>query len=37
MKETGALLVEEGLKIQNTPDEEGLESCRKLGRKLASV
>ena len=37
MKNTGASLVDEGLKIQNTPDDEGLELCRELGRKLASA
>ncbi|MCD8153733.1 MAG: flavodoxin [Clostridiales bacterium] len=34
-KDAGALLVqEEGLIVNNTPDEEGLEACRELGRKL---
>jgi len=37
MKKTGVNLIEEGLKIQNTPDEAGLALCRELGKKLASV
>lgn len=35
MKKTGASLICEGLTIQNTPDDEGLEACRELGKKLA--
>lgn len=35
-KDAGAeLLTEEGLIINNTPDEEGLEACRELGKKMA--
>lgn len=30
-------LVAEGLAVQNTPDEEGIERCRQLGSKLASA
>lgn len=38
MKEQGASLVEEeGLIIHNTPDEDGLELCKKLGAKLAAA
>jgi len=36
MKNLGAKLVGEGLIIQNTPDEDGLEQCRQLGKKLAN-
>ena len=36
MKNLGAKLVDEGLIIQNTPDEDGLEQCRQLGKKLAN-
>ncbi len=31
----GAKLVADGLKIHTVPDEEGLELCRELGKKLA--
>ena len=31
----GAVLVSEGLIINDTPDDEGLEKCRALGRMLA--
>lgn len=35
-KEAGAELIgEEGLIVNNTPDEEGLEACKALGAKLA--
>ena len=37
MSKQGVLLLEEGLIIQNIPDEEGLESCRALGAKLAKL
>jgi len=37
MEEEGATLVEEGLIIQNAPDQEGLDLCRKLGAKLAAA
>ena len=30
------LVTEEGLMLNNTPDEEGLETCRELGKKLLS-
>ena len=34
-RDAGAELVtEEGLMLNNTPDEEGLETCRELGKKL---
>lgn len=36
MRRTGANLVDEGLRVQNTPDDEGLEQCRALGMRLAS-
>ncbi len=36
MKEKGALLVDRGLIIHNTTDEEGLAKCIELGQKLAS-
>ncbi|OPY57798.1 MAG: Flavodoxin [Pelotomaculum sp. PtaU1.Bin035] len=35
MKKAGAMLVDDGLIIQEAPDEQGLESCRELGRRLA--
>lgn len=36
-RDAGAELVtEEGLMLNNTPDEEGLETCRELGKKLLS-
>ena len=34
MKKLGVKLVDEGLIIQNTPDEEALIKCRQLGAKL---
>lgn len=34
MEENGAILVDEGLIINETPDEEGIEDCRELGAKL---
>jgi flavodoxin short chain len=37
MEKTDVKRIEEGLKIQNTPDEAGLKMCRELGKKLASV
>lgn len=37
MKGLGVHLIEEGLIVQNTPDEEGLSRCRQLGVKLASI
>lgn len=36
MKGKGALLIESGLIIQNTPDDEGLARCTELGQRLAS-
>ncbi len=36
MKGKGALLVDRGMIIHNTPDEEGLARCIGLGQKLAS-
>ncbi len=35
MTSLGVKLMDAGLKVQNTPDEAGLELCRELGRKLA--
>lgn len=35
MTSLGVKLMDTGLKVQNTPDEAGLELCRELGRKLA--
>lgn len=32
----GAVMVAEGLAVNNTPDEDGLGLCRELGAKLAS-
>ena len=34
MKAVGANLIEEGLIIRNTPDDEGLKRCKELGKKL---
>lgn len=34
MKAVGVNLIEEGLIIRNTPDDEGLKMCRELGKKL---
>ncbi len=34
MENYGAKLVDQGLIIHLTPDQEGLEKCRELGRKL---
>lgn len=36
MKEQGARLLDEGLIVQNTPDDTGLAKCRALGAKLAT-
>lgn len=36
MKEKDALLIESGLIIQSTPDDEGLARCMELGQRLAS-
>jgi flavodoxin short chain len=36
MKKLGVNLVDEGLIMQNTPDENGLAQCRQLGAKLAN-
>jgi flavodoxin I len=35
MKDKGAVLIDSGLIIQNDPEDEGLESCEALGKKLA--
>jgi len=35
MKEKGAVLLESGLIIQNTPDDDGLDRCIALGQRLA--
>ncbi|CUH94640.1 hypothetical protein P22_0706 [Propionispora sp. 2/2-37] len=37
MRNQGFTLLEDGLIIQNTPDEEGLAACRALGKKLAAA
>lgn len=37
MKAQGANLVDEGLIINETPDEAGLAKCRELGAKLAAA
>jgi len=37
MKAAGVNLIAEGLIIQNTPDDEGLNMCRELGKKLGSI
>lgn len=37
MKKIGARLIADGLIVQNTPTEEGLEKCRELGRILATT
>lgn len=37
MKRKGMKLVEEGLIIQNTPDESGIAQCKELGGKLVSA
>lgn len=37
MANLGVKLLADGLAVQNTPDEEGLSSCRELGSKLASA
>ncbi|ATW27548.1 flavodoxin [Candidatus Formimonas warabiya] len=37
MKRKGVRLVDEGLILQNTPDEDGLAECRELGVRLASL
>lgn len=37
MAKLGALLVEEGLTVQNTPGEDELARCRQLGIKLVSA
>ncbi len=36
MSKLGVKLVADGLAVQNTPDEDGLSSCRELGSKLAA-
>ncbi|WP_035290336.1 flavodoxin [Clostridium sp. KNHs214] len=37
MENLGAELLEEGLIINEEPDEEGLKKCRDLGKKLADI
>lgn len=37
MENAGADVIEDGLIINEEPDEDGLENCRALGKKLASV
>ncbi|KPU43122.1 flavodoxin [Oxobacter pfennigii] len=36
MKKAGVNLIDKGLIIQSTPDNDGLERCEELGKKLAS-
>ena len=35
-EEAGAVMLAEGLIVNNTPDDEGLEKCRSLGAKAAT-
>lgn len=35
-EEAGAVMLAEGLIVNNTPDDEGLEKCRSLGAKAAA-
>ncbi|SQC00539.1 flavodoxin [Clostridium tetanomorphum] len=37
MKSYGAELVDDGLIINETPDEEGIEKCKELGKDLAKA
>lgn len=37
MSSLGVLLIEDGLILQNTPDDEGLKRCVELGEKLAAL
>ncbi len=37
MTKLGVYLVEDGLIIQNTPDEAGIKKCNELGAKLANL
>lgn len=37
MKAAGVNLIDEGLIIQNTPDDEGIKMCTELGKKLGSM
>lgn len=37
MEGCGAKLIQEGLIINNEPDDKGLELCKKLGEKLAGL
>lgn len=37
MAKLGVVLIDEGLILQNTPDEEGIQKCQEIGDKLASV
>ena len=37
MAKLGVRLVDEGITIQESPDEEGLAKCRRLGSKLVSA
>jgi flavodoxin I len=34
MKKAGAILIEKGLILQESPDNEGIKKCRELGEKL---
>ncbi|MEA4925681.1 MAG: flavodoxin [Syntrophomonadaceae bacterium] len=36
MRNTGSILVDKGLILEETPDEQGLKDCRELGAKLVS-
>jgi flavorubredoxin len=35
MSSLGVKLISDGLRVHNTPDENGLQLCRDLGSKLA--
>lgn len=35
-EDAGAVMVAEGLAVNNTPDEDGLASCRELGKKAVA-
>lgn len=37
MVSAGAKLVDEGLTVRNTPEEDGLSDCKSLGMKLATA
>jgi flavodoxin short chain len=33
VESAGAIMIDDGLTVNNTPDEDGLEACRQLGKK----